>query len=178
MSLLVPHPDATALDAIRAALVLVFAVGQAVMAFWPDLRGWPDTISTRSAALTNPVVPVPPTFAIWGLIFLSCFAFAARHALPANWGDPTLRPIGWIALALVVFASWRPLRVVAGAYLFGAVTIAQFHAQALGVALPSQFLAALPYLATILVLVLIARDGRFVLVNTPSALGKPFVPDR
>lgn len=85
---------------------------------------------------------------------------------------------GWIALALVVFASWRPLRLVAGAYLFGAVTIAQFHAQALGVAIPSQFLSSLPYLATILVLVLIASNKRFTMINTPAALGRPFVPDR
>lgn len=85
---------------------------------------------------------------------------------------------GWIALALVVFASWRPLRLVAGAYLFGAVTIAQFHAQALGVAIPSQFLSALPYLATIVVLVLIASNKRFTMINTPAALGRPFVPDR
>ncbi|MEM9223833.1 MAG: ABC transporter permease [Pseudomonadota bacterium] len=85
---------------------------------------------------------------------------------------------GWIALALVVFASWRPLRVVAGAYLFGAVTIGQFHAQALEVALPTQFLSALPYLATIVVLVLIASNKRFTMVNTPAALGRPFVPDR
>lgn len=85
---------------------------------------------------------------------------------------------GWIALALVVFASWRPARLIAGAYLFGAVTIAQFHAQALGVAVPSQLLSALPYLATICVLVLIASNKRFTMINTPAALGRPFVPDR
>ncbi|MEM8553020.1 MAG: ABC transporter permease [Pseudomonadota bacterium] len=85
---------------------------------------------------------------------------------------------GWIALALVVFASWRPLRLVAGAYLFGAVTIAQFHAQALGIEVPSQLLSALPYLATILVLVIIASNRRFTMINTPAALGRPFVPDR
>jgi simple sugar transport system permease protein len=85
---------------------------------------------------------------------------------------------GWIALALVVFASWRPGRVAVGAYLFGAVTIAQFHAQALGVEVPSQLLSALPYIATVLVLVLIARNRRFTMVNTPQALGTPFVPDR
>ena len=85
---------------------------------------------------------------------------------------------GWIALALVVFATWRPLRVVAGAYLFGAVTIAQFHAQALGIAVPSQLLSALPYLATITVLVIIASNRRFTMVNTPASLGQAFVPDR
>ncbi len=85
---------------------------------------------------------------------------------------------GWIALALVVFGSWRPLRVLAGAYLFGAVTIGQLHAQALGVAIPSQFLSALPYIATIVVLVLISRNRRMTLMNTPACLGQGFVPDR
>jgi simple sugar transport system permease protein len=85
---------------------------------------------------------------------------------------------GWIALALIVFASWRPARVVAGAYLFGAVSIGQLHAQAFGIGLPSQLLSALPYLATIVVLVLISRDRRATLMNTPASLGQPFVPDR
>ena len=64
---------------------------------------------------------------------------------------------GWIALALVVFASWRPGRLVIGAYLFGAVSILQLHAQGWGVGIPSQFMTALPYLATVIVLVLISR---------------------
>jgi ABC-type uncharacterized transport system permease subunit len=85
---------------------------------------------------------------------------------------------GWIALALVVFASWRPLRVLAGAYLFGAVSIGQLHAQALGIGIPSQLLSALPYLATIVVLVLISRNRRLTMINTPASLGRPFVPDR
>ncbi|MCC0045055.1 MAG: ABC transporter permease [Brucellaceae bacterium] len=85
---------------------------------------------------------------------------------------------GWIALALVVFASWRPWRVLAGAYLFGAVSIGQLHAQALGIKIPSQFLSALPYLATIIVLVLISRNRRLTMINTPASLGRPFVPDR
>jgi general nucleoside transport system permease protein len=85
---------------------------------------------------------------------------------------------GWIALALVVFSSWRPWRLVAGAYLFGAVSIGQLHAQALGISLPSQLLSALPYLATIIVLVLISRNRRATMMNTPACLGQPFVPDR
>lgn len=85
---------------------------------------------------------------------------------------------GWIALALVVFASWRPWRVLAGAYLFGAVSIGQLHAQALGIGVPSQLLSSLPYLATIVVLVLISRNRRLTMVNTPASLGRPFVPDR
>jgi len=85
---------------------------------------------------------------------------------------------GWIALALVVFASWRPWRLLAGGYLFGAVSISQLHAQALGLGIPSQFLSALPYIATIVVLILISHNRRMTLVNTPACLGKPFVPDR
>ena len=84
---------------------------------------------------------------------------------------------GWIALALVVFASWRPGRLVIGAYLFGAVTILQLHAQGWGVGIPSQFMSALPYLATIIVLVLISR-ARSGGSTAPAALGTVFVPDR
>ncbi len=84
---------------------------------------------------------------------------------------------GWIALAIVVFASWRPGRAMIGAYLFGGVTILQLHAQARGWGIPSQLMSALPYLATIVVLVLISRTGR-VASQAPSALGSPFVPDR
>jgi simple sugar transport system permease protein len=85
---------------------------------------------------------------------------------------------GWIALALVVFASWRPWRVLAGAYIFGAVWIGQLHAQAFGIPVPSQFLSSLPYLATVVVLVLISRNKRLTMMNTPASLGQPFVPDR
>ncbi|MBB5751270.1 ABC transporter permease [Prosthecomicrobium pneumaticum] len=85
---------------------------------------------------------------------------------------------GWIALALVVFASWLPARVVVGALLFGAVSILQFHAQAMGLGIPSQFLSSLPYLVTILVLVLISSNRSVLRVNTPASLGRPFVPDR
>jgi general nucleoside transport system permease protein len=84
---------------------------------------------------------------------------------------------GWIALALVVFASWRPGRLLIGAYLFGAVTILQLHAQGAGIGVPSQFMSALPYLATIIVLVLMSRTRRGG-STAPAALGTVFVPDR
>lgn len=83
---------------------------------------------------------------------------------------------GWISLALVVFATWRPARVMLGAYLFGGVTILQFHAQGLGVDLPSQLLSALPYVATIVVLVLISRDVNTIRLNAPASIGKSFHP--
>jgi simple sugar transport system permease protein len=93
------------------------------------------------------------------------------------WTEGMTAGRGWIALALVVFATWKPWRVLAGAYLFGAVTLAQFQAQALGLAVPSQLLAMLPYLATILVLTLISRDAATIRLNAPASLGKAYHPD-
>ena len=83
---------------------------------------------------------------------------------------------GWIALALTTFATWRPARVVLGAYSFGFVTMLQFHLQGAGVNVPSQFLTMMPYLATIVVLVLISRNPTWIRINMPTAIGKPFYP--
>ena len=85
---------------------------------------------------------------------------------------------GWIALALVVFASWRPLRVAAGALLFGGATVLQLHAQAAGLGLPGQLLSALPYLATILALVLLSLGQRHGGSLAPASLGRVFTPSR
>jgi general nucleoside transport system permease protein len=85
---------------------------------------------------------------------------------------------GWIALALVVFASWLPGRLMIGAYLFGAVTILQLHAQALALGIPSQLMSSLPYLATVIVLVLISRGRGVAGSAAPASLGLVFVPDR
>ncbi len=85
---------------------------------------------------------------------------------------------GWIALALVVFGSWLPSRVAAGAYLFGAVTILQLHAQAMSLPIPSQFMSSLPYLATVLVLIAISRRRGLAGSVAPASLGLAFVPDR
>ena len=85
---------------------------------------------------------------------------------------------GWIALALVVFASWLPLRVLAGAYLFGTISILSFVLQAMGLGIPSQLLSSLPYLGTILALVVISGNKALTRRNTPASLGQAFVPDR
>ena len=84
--------------------------------------------------------------------------------------------MGWIALALTTFATWRPARVLMGAYLFGGVTMLQFHLQAIGMQVPSQFLTMLPYLATIVVLALISRNPQWIRINMPASIGKPFYP--
>ncbi len=81
---------------------------------------------------------------------------------------------GWIALAIVVFASWRPGRLLVGAYLFGGVTVAQLHVQGFGIDIDAQYLSMLPYLVTILVLVLISHNKARSHLNAPACLGKPF----
>jgi simple sugar transport system permease protein len=92
------------------------------------------------------------------------------------WVEGMIAGKGWIALALTTFATWRPARVLLGAYLFGGVTMLQFQLQGEGVEIPSQLLTALPYLATIVVLVLISRNPTWIRVNMPASLGKPFFP--
>jgi simple sugar transport system permease protein len=92
------------------------------------------------------------------------------------WVEGMIAGKGWIALALTTFGTWRPARVLMGAYLFGGVTMLQFHLQATGMEVPSQFLSMLPYLATIVVLALISRNPQWIRVNMPASLGKPFYP--
>ena len=104
-----------------------------------------------------------------------CGAYVSVVYTPL-WVEGMIAGKGWIALALTTFATWRPARVLLGAYLFGGVTMLQFHLQGEGVQIPSQFLTMLPYLATIVVLVLISRNATWIRVNMPASLGKPFFP--
>jgi ABC-type uncharacterized transport system permease subunit len=92
------------------------------------------------------------------------------------WVEGMVAGKGWIALALTTFATWRPARVLLGAYLFGGVTMLQFQLQGQGVQIPSQWLTMLPYLSTIVVLVLISRNPMWIRINMPASLGKPFHP--
>lgn len=95
-------------------------------------------------------------------------------AYSPSWAENMTAGRGWIALALVVFSTWRPGWLLAGAYLFGGIMYLSFYVQGLGLAVPSQAVAALPYLATILVLVLISRDRARIRLNAPACLGQPF----
>jgi general nucleoside transport system permease protein len=95
------------------------------------------------------------------------------------WVEGMVAGRGWIATALVVFATWRPLRVLIGAYLFGGVMISQLFVQGSGlrIDIASQWLSALPYIATIVVLVLISRNRNTIRLNSPMSLGQPYRPD-
>ena len=92
------------------------------------------------------------------------------------WVEGMVAGKGWIALALTTFGTWRPMRVLLGAYLFGGVTMLQFYLQSQGSHIPSQLLSAMPYLATVVVLALISRNPTWIRVNMPASLGKPFYP--
>lgn len=103
-------------------------------------------------------------------------AFLSLSSTPM-WVEGMTAGRGWIALALVVFASWRPGRVLLGAYLFGGMTILQLYAQgAGGIAIPAQVMSMLPYLATIVVLTVIAAGPWKGRLDAPACLGKPFRP--
>lgn len=106
--------DYLSFDGLRVSLVLIAAIGQALMAYWPELRRWPETTPSRSAALRSPVVPIEWAFAIWGLLFLGCVVFGVWQALPAQLDDPLARTIGWWAFALfvgnILWEAWVPKR--------------------------------------------------------------------
>jgi simple sugar transport system permease protein len=131
--------------------------------------------SPQSAhAIGYPVVAIRYAAVVFGG---ACAGIAGAYLAVAYtplWVEGMTAGRGWIALALVVFATWKPWRVLAGAYLFGGVTLAQFQAQALGIDIASQFLSMLPYLATIVVLALISRDATTIRLNAPASLGRPF----
>lgn len=98
-------------------------------------------------------------------------------AYTAIWVENMTAGRGWIALSLVVFAAWRPYRVLAGAILFGGMTILQLHGQILGLPIPSEALSAVPYLATIVVLVMISRNRVRMRLDVPVSLAKPYKAD-
>ncbi|MDG1963605.1 MAG: ABC transporter permease, partial [Amylibacter sp.] len=91
-----------------------------------------------------------------------------------QWTEGMTAGAGWIALAIVVFASWKPWRLILGAYLFGGVTILQLNLQANGFDIPVSYLSMAPYLVTIVVLVIMSADRTRASINAPASLGKIF----
>ncbi|MFP6772750.1 MAG: ABC transporter permease [Alphaproteobacteria bacterium] len=111
----------------------------------------------------------------------ACSGLAGAYlslAYTPQWIENMSSGRGWIALALVVFSTWLPQRLLVGAYLFGTVWIMGLYVQALGVDIPSQLLSSLPYLVTIVALIIISRNKTLTKVNTPACIGQPFAPER
>ncbi|MEO8003764.1 MAG: ABC transporter permease [Betaproteobacteria bacterium] len=127
-------------------------------------------------ALGYPVIAIRYLAVLFGGAMSGLAGAYLSQAITPMWVESMTAGRGWIALALVVFATWKPWRVVLGAYLFGGVTILQLHAQGFGVSIPPEFLSMLPYLATIIVLVIICRDPKTILLNQPVSLGLRYHP--
>lgn len=132
---------------------------------------------TVAHAIGAPVIAIRYRAVMFGGAMAGIAGAYLSTALTPMWVEGLSAGRGWIALALVVFATWKPLRVLLGAYLFGGVTVMQLYAQGFGVEIPSEFLSMLPYAATIIVLVIICRDPKTILLNQPASLGKSFHPD-
>jgi simple sugar transport system permease protein len=128
-------------------------------------------------AIGYPVIPIRYLATLFGGAMAGVAGAYLSLVSAPLWLEGMTAGRGWIALALVVFASWRPGRVLVGAYLFGGITIAQFFAQGAGIGVASEAMSALPYLATIVVLVFISRDLTMIRLNAPVSLGKPFHPE-
>jgi general nucleoside transport system permease protein len=134
--------------------------------------------SPQSAhAIGYPVLAIRYAAVLFGGACAGLAGAFLAFAYTPSWVEGMTAGRGWIALALVVFATWKPWRVMIGAYLFGSVTLAQFQAQAAGVAVPAQLLAMLPYVATVVVLAIISRDAAMIRLNAPASLGKPYHPE-
>lgn len=161
LSILMTAVVAFVLNGTRLGLVLR-AVGQS---------------DVSAHAIGYPVIRIRYGAVLFGGVMSGLAGAYLSMAYTPLWVQEMTAGRGWIALALVVFAAWRPAWALVGAYIFGAATVLQLHAQAAQLGVPSQALSAVPYLATILALVLLSI-GRGRVVGAPGSLGSPFVPDR
>jgi ABC-type uncharacterized transport system permease subunit len=128
-------------------------------------------------AIGMPVVGLRYAAVLFGGALTGLSGAYLSLVLTPMWAEGMTAGRGWIALAQVVFATWKPRGLLLGAYLFGGVTVLQFHGQGLGLAVPSEFLSMLPYVATIVVLVIICRNPQTILLNKPLSLGQNFKAD-
>ncbi|WP_165676888.1 ABC transporter permease [Metapseudomonas otitidis] len=127
-----------------------------------------------ASAMGLPVLRVRTLAVLFGGAMAGMAGAYLSLAYTPMWAENMTAGRGWIALALVVFASWRVFRVLLGAYLFGLASILHLVAQGMGLAIPANLLAMLPYVATILVLVLLSRDALRTRLFAPVSLGQPW----
>ena len=157
-----------ALFALVAWVLLKSRIGLIIQAVGEN----PDAAS----AMGLPVLRVRTLAVLFGGAMAGLAGGYLSLAYTPMWAENMTAGRGWIALALVVFASWRVFRVLLGAYLFGLASIIHLVAQGIGLSIPSNLLAMLPYVATILVLVLLSRDAIKTRLFAPVSLGKPWQP--
>jgi len=162
-------------------LALVIAAG----AWWFLYRTKPGLVvravgeAPHSAlAIGYPVIRIRYLTTLFGGAMAGLGGAYLSLAYTPLWVEDMTAGRGWIALALVVFASWRPGRLILGAWLFGGISVLQLFVQGFGIQLPSELLTALPYLTTIMVLVAISRNPTTLRLNTPLSLAQPFRPER
>ncbi len=133
--------------------------------------------SPQSAhAIGQPVIRIRYMAVLFGGAMAGIGGAYLSVAYTPLWVENMTAGKGWIALALVVFSTWRPTRLLVGAWLFGGMTILQLQGQAIGLRVPSELLSAVPYVATIVVLVIISRNRQLLMLNFPASLAKPFRP--
>lgn len=163
---------------VYASLLLYFAISRFLYRTHAGLRLRAVGESPGVAhAVGQPVIRIRYLAVMFGGATSGIAGAYLSTALTPMWVEGMSAGRGWIALALVVFATWKPLRVLVGAYLFGGVTVLQLYAQGFGLHIPSEMLSMLPYAATIVVLVIICRDPKTILLNQPASLGRSFHPD-
>jgi general nucleoside transport system permease protein len=164
--------------------MVYMALGLAVLAWWFLSRTRAGLVlravgeAPHSArAIGYPVIRIRYAAIVFGGAMAGLAGAYLSLVYTPLWVDDMSAGRGWIALALVVFATWKPGRVVLGAWLFGGVTVAQLFAQTFGLHVPTQFMSALPYVATIVVLAAISRNPQTLRLNTPLSLAQPFRPE-
>lgn len=155
-----------ALFALIAWVLLKSRLGLIIQAVGEN----PDAAS----AMGLPVMHVRTLAVLFGGAMAGMAGAYLSLAYTPMWAENMSAGRGWIALALVVFASWRVMRVLLGAYLFGLASILHLVAQGIGLSVPSNLLAMLPYVATILVLVILSRDAIKTRLYAPVSLGQPW----
>jgi general nucleoside transport system permease protein len=125
-------------------------------------------------ALGYPVIFIRYLATLFGGVMAGLAGAYMSLSYSPLWAQDMTAGRGWIALALVVFAAWRPLWLLLGAYLFGGIMYLSLYVQGLGIPIPSPLVSTLTYIVTIIVLVIISRDVRRIRLNQPASLGKSF----
>jgi len=162
---------------VYAALAMLAAVAWAIRGTHAGLvlRAVGDQ-HDAAHALGYRVVPIRYAAVLFGGALAGLAGAYMSLAYTPLWAQDLTAGRGWVAVALVTFSAWRPVWLLVGAWLFGALMYLSLYVQALGVALPSALLSALPYAGTVVMLVLISRDARRIRLHRPAMLGQPFQP--